>query len=484
MLASDTISSLFGNAEQFHEAAKKGLWVGVYTALLGLILILLSGAIVVSTGASPSIGNGDSPALIWLFSKLVALLVTVVFILPVTYGMRWISDRLSRRSSYAFSYADPLLAAALFAFGSFVLWHAATVFQSLNLEGVETLLGVLLVGGVYLIFAGIGTEVAMAWIFSFTTFALFVKHLRVKAIAKRVVGVCSFLWAWLKYPRLWYRYAVATNQTFAGALITLLKAGRQGVEEEVAVVQTEPAGTQREKPRRFGSHSATLFLLTLITAIFVVQVWLAGNAATPRVVAEWTFLNHPSAGWALSPFLHRDFNHYFRNIVLFGFTGFFIEKHISRDVFLLLALIVGYVATAVEAVYLLASQGGPVMVVGTSGMTMAVVTYTGVHLLFSHDVLPEIDGFIVWMKSYLGRMRKNVGATVSGSLLFVSMVTGLVYPPFQILNDWTGVISPNAEVAGIAHLFGAFCGLLLAFAHARYTGAWLTRYCLKDELTD
>lgn len=480
MPASDAISSLFGNAERFHEAAKKGLWVGVFTALLGLILILLSGVIVVTTTVSPSIGNGDSPALVWLFSKLIGLMVTVVFILPVTYGMRWISNRLSRQSSYAFSYFDPLLSGVLFALGAIGLWYAAMVFQSLNLEGVQTVLGVLLVGGVYLIFAGIGTEVAMAWIFSFTTFALFVKHLHFRAIAKRIVSACSFLWVWMKYPRLWYRYAAATDRTFTGALYALLKEGRQGISEEIATVQPEPNVAQRERPTWLGTHAVTFLLLFLITFVFVLQVRIAGVEATPRAVAEWIFVNHSTEGWAFSPFLHRGVFHYFRNIVLLGFTGYFIEKHVSSGVYLVVVIAVGYVAIGVEAAYLLAVHGGPVMVIGASGMTMVVVTYTGVHLALSHNLVPEIDGFTSWTKTYLGRLRTTPVATVSGSLLYLAMLTGLIYPPFQIINDWSGVISSNTAVAGVAHLFGASCGLLLAVAHSRYTTVGLQDHCIDE----
>lgn len=443
-------------------------------------MILLSGVIVVTTSISPSIGNGDSPALVWLFSKLVGLGITVVFILPVAYGMRWISERLARRSSYGFSYVDPFLAAAIFAVGALGLWHAVSVFQSLSLDGVRTLLGVLLVGGVFLIFAGIGTEVAMAWIFSFTTAALFVKHLRVTAIARQVVRSISFLWAWLKFPRLWYRYAAATDRTFVGALYVLLGESRKAIADEVATVQPKSTATGRGQPTWFGRHVVTFGLIIVITIVFVVQIRLAGSTATPRAVAEWLFRNQPDIGWMLAPFLHKGLYHYFRNIVLLGFAGYFIEEHVSHRTYLIGVVVVGYASTAAHAAYLLATNEGPVMVIGASGMTIAVVTYSGVHLFLSHNLLPDIDGLLSWTKTYLSRLRSEPVVTVHTSLLYFTMIIGLIYPPVQILNDWSGVFSQNSEAAIVAHLVGVGYGLLIAVVHSRYTTLGLTQRCLNE----
>lgn len=480
MTASDAVSSLFGDADRFHESAKKGLWVGLLTALIGLILILLSGVIVVTSSVSPSIGNGDSPALAWLFSKLVGLLATALVILPVVYTTKWVSNRLGRRSKYAFSYLDPFLAIGLFSIGAITLWYAATVFQSLDLDGVQTVLGVLLVGGVYLIFAGIGTEVAMAWIFSFTTFALFVKHLHFRAIARRVFGVFSFLWGWTKYPRLWYRYSVATDRTFAGSLYALLIEARRGISNEIATVHTTTENSQSERVRWVQKHAGMILLVISITVVFGLQVRIAGEQATPRAVAEWIFLNEETIGWTLSPFLHRGFQHYIQNIILISFAGYFIEKHLNTRIFVTFLVAIGYVSIGADAAYKLAVSGGPIMVIGSSGMTMAILTYTGVHLALLHDLLPEIDEFLPGMVSYLEMLRLAPLDTVSYSLQFFAMVTGLIYPLVQIFNDWTGAISPNSEVAGIVHLVGAVCGLLLAIGHTRYTSFGLEDQCLVE----
>lgn len=463
MSVTDRLSSLFGSVENFHEAAKKGLWVGLFTALIGVVLIIFSGTIVASVGVSPSIGNGDSPAAAWLFSKLLGLVVTVLLIVPIVYAMRWITRRLDRDSSYAFTLVDPLLAISTFALAGLGLWNAVTVFDSLDLTNVETFLGFLMVSGVYLVFAGIGTEAAMAWIYSFTTLASFLKHLRVKKIISKMAKTVAFFWEWTRYPRLWYRYAAVTNQTLAGAALTLLQQGRNAVAEEIKPVKPTSKGSQQ--PFWSNRRIATVGVVVFASLIFVIQVRLAGGQNSPEDVAAWLILNKPRLGWTLSPFMHRGFLHYFRNIVLLGLVGYVIESHLRKSLYLITLLMAGYVGNAAQAGYMLLTEGGPVMVIGASGMMLMSITYAGFHLLLSHSLTPEIDSFSRWLDDYLQRLASRPSETLHGTMLYLIMVLGLVYPPFQIVNDWIGLFSFNTEVAGVAHLFGAIVGLSLAIAH-------------------
>lgn len=211
-------------------------------------------------------------------------------------------------------------------------------------------------------------------------------------------------------------------------------------------------------------HSVTFGLVGFITAVFLGQVTLTnqGEFDSIRSFSESLFLANPQFGWFFAPFLHKGYPHFFKNVILIGFTGYFAEQHLSRRAYLVGVLGVGYVTIGLEALYLLATEGGPVMVISASGTALSIATYTGFHLSLSHDFLSEIDGYGKWANDYWDSFTKAPLQTVEDTMAYFSMVTGLIYPLVQSLNDWTGLLSASNSVAGIAHLVGILCGLLTA----------------------
>ncbi|MDF9744525.1 hypothetical protein [Natrinema salsiterrestre] len=235
MPATDEISDLLRlDADQLHETAKKGLWVSLFTGIFGLVLTRLSLLILVTTALS--IGGDESALLSWVASKSIMLTATVILIVPLVRGLRWISERLNRSSTYAWAFLDPIFALLWIAIGIVGVEIAASSLEAQ--PNIDSPLGLVFIWGIYFVFAGVGTASAMAWLFAGTTIVVYFKHLQVSSIIYKFTNAIDLFWSLIYYPKLWYWYAEINHTTLSGAALKLLRQAGSEIKAELERAQS------------------------------------------------------------------------------------------------------------------------------------------------------------------------------------------------------------------------------------------------------
>lgn len=241
MPATDQLSKFFQlESEDLHEYAKKGLWLSLFTGLLGIIISSFSLLVFLTVSVSP--GQDEAVFVSWITSKGLSLIITILLFVPIVKMLRWISIRINKDSEYARAFSDPVISLIWLFLGL-----SAIIFTVRNLDTyprIETPLGAILVSGYYFIFAGVGTAAAVSWVYALTTMVLYFKYLRINEIVSRVANIFNVFWNITLYPKLYYRYAKTRNTTLAGASFVLIKKAIGEVRSELSKQRTEQEAKQ------------------------------------------------------------------------------------------------------------------------------------------------------------------------------------------------------------------------------------------------
>lgn len=197
----------------------------------------------------------------------------------------------------------------------------------------------------------------------------------------------------------------------------------------------------------FGAkQSATLWLVGINIVVFLIQQ-IAGRAFTEAFYLTTDSFMRP---WTLfsAMFLHADLAHLMLNMIALLSFGSLLESKIGTKRFLQVYLTGGLLANIVGAFVYTAALGASAAISAVIGSVIILLPHLQVLFFF---VIP----MRMWMAGV-----------------------------FLILSDIMFQITPGSSIAGLAHIIGMVCGLIMALYFKANAKNFQKEFAKKNELSE
>jgi len=178
--------------------------------------------------------------------------------------------------------------------------------------------------------------------------------------------------------------------------------------------------------------------------MYGLQLLIAGRLSMD---AAYTVVPRPPSieYFLLTPWVHSSHLHVLENLTLFGIFGWWTERQLGTDSFVVVVLVAGYLTNLLPSVIGIGGLG-----VGLSGVTNMLAGYVTVKQL--------------WLLSKGGLFEANIPWTLLWCA--VSFFLGLIIVVHSIA-EFTGLIDPATGIATGVHFVGVMLGFAVAIVTLR-----------------
>lgn len=230
--------------ERLQSVAITSLWVSLFTAGIGLLVIAFPIVLMLTSLLFPI--TEENIVRSFIISKVASVLITLIIIVPIIRFVRWITKKTDRSNHWILTHIDPVLGLGLMAISPIALLWVVTRFPTdPNLTSEVELF---LVSGLYLLISGAGVASASSFVLGFTIFAQYFQWLDPQKVIEVLRGYYQSVISVrpIRGVIRFNQYTYQTDSTYFEAVKGLMAVGYSSIAQELQTAGIEESSSENE----------------------------------------------------------------------------------------------------------------------------------------------------------------------------------------------------------------------------------------------